>query len=229
MTAAGFDEQWAATAVTQLRDRGVEFASGMTDSDLAAIEARFGCPMPAELSMLLRAGVPVSPKWARWTEGADVVAAESREWLRGTFAFDIEHNGYVFLTAEQVESLATTIDQRYSTLIHLAAYTGLRAGEICALRVRRVDLVKGRITVAESVTELQGRGLHFSEPKTYERRSVTLPAFLVEKLTTHMKGRPDEPDAFVFSSPEGSTLNHKGTSTADTSSPPSPQPASQPR
>lgn len=47
----------------------------MTGSDLAAIEARFGCPMPAELSMLLRAGVPVSPKWARWTEGADVVAA----------------------------------------------------------------------------------------------------------------------------------------------------------
>ena len=115
----------------------------------------------------------------------------------------------VFLTAEQVETLATTIDQRYSTLTHLAAYTGLRAGEICALRVGRVDLAKGRITVAESVTEVQSRGLHFSEPKTYERRSVTLPAFLVEKLTTHMKGRPDEPDAFVFTSPEGSTLNHK--------------------
>ena len=45
----------------------------------------------------------------------------------------------VFLTAEQVEALATAIDQRYSTLIHLAAYTGLRAGEICALRVGRVD------------------------------------------------------------------------------------------
>lgn len=48
----------------------------------------------------------------------------------------------VFLTAEQVEALATSIDQRYSTLKYLAAYTGLRAGEICALRVGRVDLAK---------------------------------------------------------------------------------------
>src|SRR5690606_8363670 len=36
----------------------------------------------------------------------------------------------VFLTAEQIEALATAIDDRYSTLVRLAAYTGLRAGEI---------------------------------------------------------------------------------------------------
>ena len=114
-----------------------------------------------------------------------------------------------FLTAEQVETLATSIDPRYATLIRLAAYTGLRAGEICALRVGRVDLAKGRITVAESVTEVQGLGLHFSEPKTYERRSVTLPAFLAKELAAHLRTRPTDPDAFVFTSPEGSTLNHK--------------------
>ena len=115
----------------------------------------------------------------------------------------------VFLTAEQVEVLATAIDERYTTLIRLAAYTGLRAGEICALRVGRVDLAAKRITIAESVTEVQGLGLHFSEPKTYERRSVTLPAFLVDELTTDLAGRPDNPEALVFTSPEGSTLNHK--------------------
>lgn len=115
----------------------------------------------------------------------------------------------VFLTAEQVETLATTIDARYATLIRLAAYTGLRAGEIGALRVGRVDLTTGRITVAESVTEVQGLGLHFNEPKTYERRSVTLPAFLANELATHLENRPDDPDALVFTSPEGSTLNHK--------------------
>ncbi len=115
----------------------------------------------------------------------------------------------VFLTAEQVETLADAIDERYATLIHLAAYTGLRAGEICALRVGRVDLPKRRITIAESVTEVQGLGLHFSEPKTYERRSVTLPGFLAEKIATHLNGRPADPGAFVFTSPEGSTLNHK--------------------
>lgn len=115
----------------------------------------------------------------------------------------------VFLTAEQVEALATAIDRRYATLIRLAAYTGLRAGEICALRVGRIDLDAGRITVAESVTEVPGLGLWFSEPKTYERRSVTLPGFLAEELAAHLEGRPDGPSALVFSSPEGSTLHHK--------------------
>jgi integrase len=115
----------------------------------------------------------------------------------------------VFLTAEQVEALATIIDERYATLIRLASYTGLRAGEICALRVGRVDLAVGRITVAESVTEVQGLGLHFSQPKTYERRSVTLPAFLADELAAHLEHRPSDPGALVFTSPEGSTLNHK--------------------
>jgi integrase len=115
----------------------------------------------------------------------------------------------VFLTAEQIEDLATAIDERYSTLVRLAAYTGLRAGEICALRVGRVDHDTGRITVAESVTEVPVLGLHFSEPKTYERRSVTLPGFLADELEKHLTSRPDDPTALVFTSPEGSTLNHK--------------------
>lgn len=115
----------------------------------------------------------------------------------------------VFLTAEQVETLTAAIDPRYATLVRLAAYTGLRAGELCALRVGRIDLDAGRITVAESVTEVPGHGLYSSEPKTYERRSVTLPAFLIEDLVAHLKSRPDEPDALVFASPQGSTLNHR--------------------
>lgn len=115
----------------------------------------------------------------------------------------------VFLTAEEVEDLAATIDPRYCTLIRLAAYTGLRAGEIGALRIGRVNLDAGRITVAESVTQVQGHGLVFGEPKTYERRSVTLPPFLVDELARHLTERSTDPDAFVFLSPEGSVLNHK--------------------
>ncbi|MCZ7537461.1 MAG: site-specific integrase [Acidimicrobiia bacterium] len=92
--------------------------------------------------------------------------------------------------------------------VRLAAYTGMRAGEICALRVGRVDLRARRITIAESVTDVAGHGLYFSEPKTYERRSVTLPAFL-SPSSNNISARPPESDAFVFVSPEGGTLNHK--------------------
>jgi len=39
----------------------------------------------------------------------------------------------LFLTAEEVHRLASTIDPDYSTLVYTAAYTGLRAGELLAL------------------------------------------------------------------------------------------------
>ncbi|QYG90995.1 site-specific integrase [Iamia sp. SCSIO 61187] len=115
----------------------------------------------------------------------------------------------VFLDAEQVEALAQTIDPRYSTMIRVAAYTGMRAGEIEALRVGRTDLEVGRLTIAESVTEVQGHGLVFGQPKTYERRSVTLPPFLTEELRSHFGGRDLDPQAFVFTSPEGGVIHHK--------------------
>ncbi|QYG93558.1 site-specific integrase [Iamia sp. SCSIO 61187] len=115
----------------------------------------------------------------------------------------------VFLTAEQVEALASSIDPQYSTMIRVAAYTGMRAGEIEALRVGRTDLDAGRLTIAESVTEVQGHGLVFGQPKTYERRSVTLPPFLVDNLAVHLTGRPKHPEAFVFTSPQGEVINHK--------------------
>lgn len=115
----------------------------------------------------------------------------------------------VFLTPRQVEDLAEAIDPRFSTLIRFAAYTGLRAGEIGALRVGRVDLLRGRVLVAESVTEVDRLGLVFGEPKTYQRRSVTLPPFLRDELRVHLDGREVGPDSFVFTGPNGGVLNHK--------------------
>src|SRR5918999_373879 len=48
-------------------------------------------------------------------------------------------------------ALAEAIDPRYRTLIYTAAYTGLRWGELCALRVR--DLKLARLEVNEALKE----------------------------------------------------------------------------
>ena len=61
-------------------------------------------------------------------------------------------------------------------LVRLLSYTGLRWGEACALRVRRVDLLRGRIEVAESLSDVSG-SLTFEAPKTHKRRSVPVPRF----------------------------------------------------
>jgi integrase len=97
-----------------------------------------------------------------------------------------------FLTARQVEDLAAAIDPRYALLVRFAAYTGLRAGELAALRVRHLNLLRGRCEVGESATAVDGR-LVWGPPKTYARRTVPLPRFLCEQLAAYLAERPHGP------------------------------------
>jgi integrase len=110
-------------------------------------------------------------------------------------------------TVTQVTALAQAIDPRFRALVLVAAYAGLRWGELVGLRVKRVDLLHQRITVAEQATEIDG---HFTwgPPKTEAgRRTVTLSAVaaaaLVEHLATYSQPGPD---GLVFTSTEGGLL-----------------------
>jgi hypothetical protein len=76
-----------------------------------------------------------------------------------------------FLDAVQVEQLAEAIDPRYRLLVLVGAYTGLRPGEITGLKVKRLDLLRGKIEVAEALSEVDGK-LIWGTPKTHERRVV---------------------------------------------------------
>ncbi len=82
----------------------------------------------------------------------------------------------------------------------MLAFTGLRFGELAALRVRRVDLLRGRLQVAESVTEVQGR-LEWTPPKTHQTRSVPVPTTLVDRIAARIDGRG--PEDLVFTAPQG--------------------------
>jgi integrase len=100
-----------------------------------------------------------------------------------------------FATVAQVAALADAIDPRYRALVLVAAYGGLRWGELVGPRVKRVDLLHGRVTVAEQVAEVNGQLLP-GPPKTEAgRRTVTLPAVaavaLAEHLATFAESGPD--------------------------------------
>ena len=90
----------------------------------------------------------------------------------------------------------------YELLVRFAAYTGLRAGELVALRVRHLNLLRRRCEVGESATEVDGR-LVWEPTKTYARRTVPLPGFLCEQLAAYLAERPHGPDDLVFSGPAG--------------------------
>jgi integrase len=93
----------------------------------------------------------------------------------------------------------------YRPLIHVLAYCGLRWGECAAIRRKRVDLDAARITIAESLAEINGR-IGFGETKTNRIRNVALPAFLVEELRTHLISVVGTPDALIFTAPKGGPL-----------------------
>jgi len=110
-----------------------------------------------------------------------------------------------FLDAQQVEALADVIDLRYATLIRFAAYSGLRPSELTALRVGRLDLLRGTARVVEAAPEIDGR-LHWGGVKTHEARTVRLPRSICEELGADLAGRPRDPEALVFTAPLGGPL-----------------------
>ncbi|MGH7662462.1 MAG: site-specific integrase [Vulcanimicrobiaceae bacterium] len=65
--------------------------------------------------------------------------------------------------------------------------TGLRRGELLALQWRDIDLNAGTLTVNRAIEHVDGR-TRFKEPKTKRsRRTISLPAFVVERLRQHRR------------------------------------------
>jgi integrase len=110
-----------------------------------------------------------------------------------------------FLTAAQVEALADAIAPPYGVLIRFAAYAGLRPCEFVALRVGRLDLLRGTVRVAEAAPEVAGR-LEWGGVKTHEARTVRLPRSLADELGAYLAGRSHGREDLVFTAPRGGPL-----------------------
>lgn len=90
------------------------------------------------------------------------------------------------LTQEQTADLIEAV--RGTALyipVLLAATTGMRRGEVAALRWRNVDLDGASLAVVQSLEETK-EGLNFKSPKTARsRRQISLPSITVERLRQH--------------------------------------------
>ena len=117
-----------------------------------------------------------------------------------------------FLTIVQVEALANEcghpstnskhrriVDRHYEPYrlaVLFLAYTGVRFGEMAALRVGRLDLARRRAHIVASVTEVQRHGMVWGLPKMHQIREVPIPRSLAAELDAHVEGRTD--DELVF-------------------------------
>jgi integrase len=68
--------------------------------------------------------------------------------------------------------------------ILLAVITGMRRGEIAALRWKSVDLDVGQLSVVASIEQTRA-GCREKQPKSGKGRTIVLPAMLIEELRKH--------------------------------------------
>jgi len=131
-----------------------------------------------------------------------------RNPLQGVKPPQVEAQPMRFLTHDDVATLATAVDGRYRSLVYVAAYTGLRAGELIGLRRSQVDLLRRTITVVEQVQYIDRHYLVSSPKSAAGRRSVAMPRLVADELEEHLRGLPASgPDALVFPAPEGGYLH----------------------
>ena len=115
-----------------------------------------------------------------------------------------------YLTHEQLRRVADAAGPAGSparTLILLAALTGLRWGEISALRVADVDPLRARIAVTKAYTRLDDGTLLLGDTKTHARREVPLPGVVADDVAALCAARG--PDDLLFRSTTGAPLRRE--------------------
>ena len=120
-----------------------------------------------------------------------IAAVPEFEWLKVP---DAETD---FLTFDECDALLAGCDPEWRAMITVAARTGLRLGELMALRWEDVDLRNGRIVVRRNV--VKGK---FGTPKGGKSRTVDLGDDAIGALKSHRHLRGE----LVFSDDAGKLL-----------------------
>jgi integrase len=127
----------------------------------------------------------------------------------------VERKEFETLSAAQSARLLVALSgRRLYWPVMIALATGMRRGEILALRWRNVDLERAEIRVMESLEQTK-KGLRFKPPKSDKSRTIALPAFIIDGLRKYRIsqaqnllaiGVRQSPDTLVCCAPDGSPV-----------------------
>jgi integrase len=114
-------------------------------------------------------------------------------------------------TVEQVYLIADAIEPSLRAMVLFATSTGLRLGELRALKRRRLDLKARSAQVVEQYQELSSGDLVLGPPKTQAGyRTVAIPEALMPELRKHLERNAGSgPDGLVFCGSLHQPLNRK--------------------
>ncbi|MFM2720469.1 tyrosine-type recombinase/integrase [Microbacterium mcarthurae (nom. nud.)] len=137
---------------------------------------------------------------------ADGAITENPCRLRGAGA--VVHRERATATLEEINRLAENMPARFSAAVRVAAWSGLRYGELFALSRQHISPDGLSIRVDRALENTPGRALRFGPPKSAASyRTIHLPSTVAQELSKHMTEFAGEgPDALVFGLPDGSPL-----------------------
>jgi len=126
---------------------------------------------------------------------------------RGLALPQVPHKQPRFLNPEEVERLADAIDPRFRSFVLVAAFAGLRHGELAALRAGHVDTVASTIeVVATRTVQLDGSPV-FGPPKSRAGvRTVPVPGFVMAEVAAHIAAEGLGSEDLVWTSASGAPL-----------------------
>ena len=92
------------------------------------------------------------------------------------------------ISASQVWAAAEHIGGRYHCAVLLAGFMGVRLGDILGLERRHVDLSAAELTINQQEQQLRDGELIVTSPKSIAgRRTISIPAFMVPELASHLE------------------------------------------
>jgi len=115
------------------------------------------------------------------------------DWLK------VPPQEFDFLDFEEADRLLAAVDEWWRTMVLVALRTGMRMGELIALRWQDVDLVAGKVTVKQNA--VKGR---IGTPKSGKAREIALSNDTVAALKAHRHLR----GPLVFCAMDGRMLKY---------------------
>ena len=118
------------------------------------------------------------------------------------------------LTPEEYLAILGSLPAQHRLMVETAIDTGLRWGELIALKPRHLDLIKRQLSVEETLVEVSiknsptvARMITKPYPKDNEARTMGLPADLVAQLADSITTRHLGPDELLFATREGTPIS----------------------
>lgn len=106
-------------------------------------------------------------------------------------------------TVDQLATLTVAMDEKYRAVIPLAAWCGLRSGEIAALTRSDIDIDAQKVDVNRAAVTLPGKGRQIASTKTEGSiRTVSIPEVVLPIIEQHLDDHVGvKQDSLLFSSP----------------------------